>query len=253
MFSWITSNDEYLQMYHEYYQEFLDKFYASGYITDLVNNTYEMIAEYVDRDPTKFCTTEEFETAVDTIRTFLELRCESIQGQLEGTIGSTDSEQQADSDALIDASSLNLSDMGSMGGGGGGHDKGGPGGDSSKSGGDKSGGFGGSGHDKSSNKSSGHHSKSGSDSESSADSENKENSESGADSSSENMPGGFPGFGGNSSNGDFSGFPGGDMPDFGSSGGFGSNVSTTDWIYVGVSAAALLAAILFALRYRARR
>ena len=56
-----------------------------GYLENLVSSTYEMIAEYVDRDPTKFCTTEEFEIAVDTMRTFLELRCESIQGQLEGT------------------------------------------------------------------------------------------------------------------------------------------------------------------------
>ena len=68
------------------------------------------------------------------------------------------------------------------------------------------------------------------------------------------MPGDFPGFGG--------GFPSGDMPDFGGNdflggdfpgGSFGSSVSATDWIYVGASAAALLAAILFALKYRARR
>ncbi|MCR5670120.1 MAG: CotH kinase family protein [Butyrivibrio sp.] len=119
MFSWIISNDEYTELYHEYYSEFLEQFYESGYLTDLIDKTYEMISEYVDKDPTKFCTTEEFETAVDTIRTFVELRCESISGQLDGTIGSTDAEQEENPDALVDASSINLSDMGSMGGGGG--------------------------------------------------------------------------------------------------------------------------------------
>lgn len=132
MFSWITSCDEYLEMYHEYYAEFLEKFYTSGYLTDLIDTTYNMIRDYVDKDPTKFCTTEEFDKGVETIRTFVELRCQSIQGQLDGTIGSTDSAQEANSSTLIDASSITLSDMGSMGGGGGpggsGNSNGGPGG-----------------------------------------------------------------------------------------------------------------------------
>ncbi|WP_051226412.1 CotH kinase family protein [Butyrivibrio sp. MC2013] len=120
MFSWITSNEEYLELYHEYYEEFIEQFYESSYLADLIDNTYEMIAEYVDKDPTKFCTTKEFDTAVDTMKSFVELRCQSIRGQLDGSIGSTDSAQDADPDSLIDASSLNLSAMGSMGGGMGG-------------------------------------------------------------------------------------------------------------------------------------
>lgn len=120
MFSWITSCDEYTEMYHEYYTDFLEQFYTSGYLQDLIESTYDMISEYVEKDPTKFCTTEEFETAVETMKTFVELRCQSISGQLDGTIGSTDVQQEENPDALIDASSINLSDMGSMGGGMGG-------------------------------------------------------------------------------------------------------------------------------------
>ena len=276
MFSWITSNEEYLEMYHEYYQEFMDQIYSSGYITELVDNTAEMIAEYVDRDPTKFCTTEEFETAVETIRTFLELRCESIQGQLDGTIGSTDSEQSADSEALIDTGSLNLSDMGSMGGGGGHGGGPGSGDDSSKgSSGEQSSSSdedGESSTDKSSRGNHGSHGshsgKSTSDKSSSDKSSSDENGSS--DDKTQGFPGGdfnFPGGGDNTQSGfpggdfsggdfpgggdfDFSGGPGGDFP---GSAAFGSNVSTTDWIYLGASAAALLAAILFALKYRIRR
>ena len=120
MFSWITSCEEYTEMYHEYYQQFLEQFYESGYLAELIDQVYDMIAEYVEKDPTKFCTYEEFETAVSTLKSFVELRCQSIAGQLDGTIGSTDSAQEADSSSLIDASSLNLSAMGSMGGGMGG-------------------------------------------------------------------------------------------------------------------------------------
>ena len=115
MFSWITSCDEYKEMYHEYYSEFLEQFYESGYLENLIDSVHDMIAEYVEKDPTKFCTAEEFETAVETIKSFVSLRCQSIKRQLDGSIGSTDSAQAADESALIDASSINLSDTGSMG------------------------------------------------------------------------------------------------------------------------------------------
>ncbi len=255
MFSWITSNDEYLEMYHEYYQEFIDQFYTSGYLTDLIDSTYEMIHEYVEKDPTKFCTTEEFETAVSTIRSFVELRCQSIQGQLDGSIGSTDSEQEADPDALVDASSINLSDMGSMGGGGG--HGGGPGGDSDRGGSDR-GGFPGGGNfgsdssdSDSSSKSHGNGGFPGGFSGKSSDDTGSSESSDGSDSE---MPGNP--FGGDMP-GDFSGgnvpggFGGGDMPSF--DGMQGSSISAENYIYFGVCVAVLLAAILIAYKYKARR
>lgn len=56
----------------------------------------------------------------------VKLRGQSIQGQLDGTIPSTE-EAQRDSDALVDASDLDLSVMGTMNMGGG-NGAGGPGG-----------------------------------------------------------------------------------------------------------------------------
>ena len=47
----------------------------------------------------------------------VKLRGQSIQGQLDGTIPSTE-EAQRDSDALVDASDLDLSVMGTMNRGG---------------------------------------------------------------------------------------------------------------------------------------
>ncbi len=128
MVGWIFSNDEYTEMYHEYFAEFL----AEVDITEIIDNAYGLIAEYVEKDPTKFCTYEEFEKGVEVLRTFCQLRSESVKGQLDGTIPSTSEGQNADNSALIDASSITLSDMGTMnmggkggfGGFGGGMDKG---------------------------------------------------------------------------------------------------------------------------------
>ena len=116
MWGWIISSEEYTALYHEYFAEFLDTMDIAG----IIDEAYNLIKSYVEKDPTAFCTYEEFEKGVSTLRTFCELRSESIRGQLEGTIPSTSAGQRTDSSALVDASSITLSDMGSMGGGRGG-------------------------------------------------------------------------------------------------------------------------------------
>ena len=116
MVSWIFDNEEYTEMYHQLFSEFID----SVDFEKLVADTAELIDKYVEKDPTKFCTYEEFKTGVEAISSFCTLREESVSGQLDGTIPSTTEGQKADDSALIDASDLNTSDMGSMGGGKGG-------------------------------------------------------------------------------------------------------------------------------------
>ena len=116
MVNWIFSNEVYTQLYHQYFAEFLEK-------TDfgaLIDETAQRIAPYVEKDPSKFYTMEEFETGVATIREFCLLREESVQGQLNGTIPATTQGQSEDASALMDASHITISDMGSMGGMGGG-------------------------------------------------------------------------------------------------------------------------------------
>lgn len=114
MVSWIFENEEYTDMYHQYYDEFISNYFENGVYAELVSKTSEMIAPYVEMDPTKFYTYEEFEQGVSTIAKYGELRSESVRAQLEGTIPSTSAEQ-SNFTILVDASSLNLSDMGSMG------------------------------------------------------------------------------------------------------------------------------------------
>ncbi|SFY12452.1 CotH protein [Ruminococcus sp. XPD3002] len=116
MIAWIFDNEEYTEQYHQLFSEFLD----SVDFEKLVADTAELIDKYVEKDPTKFCTYDEFKTGVEAISRFCTLRAESVSGQLDGTIPSTTEGQKEDGSALIDTDGLNTSDMGSMGGGMGG-------------------------------------------------------------------------------------------------------------------------------------
>ena len=116
MQAWIFSDSAYMQRYHDLFAEFLNTVDPQTWI----ENAYALIAPYVEKDPTKFCTYEEFEAGVQALQTFCQLRRQSVEGQLDGTIPSTSEAQRADSGSLIDSSGLNLSAMGSMSGGMGG-------------------------------------------------------------------------------------------------------------------------------------
>lgn len=119
MLAWIFADESYTELYHTYFDTFISEYFESGYFENLITETENLIASYVEQDPTKFCTYEEFETGVDTLKSFCLLRAESIRGQLDGTIPSTSDGQQEDDSALVDDSSISLTDMGSMGHGGG--------------------------------------------------------------------------------------------------------------------------------------
>ena len=109
MWYWILSDEGYTEMYHKYFEEFL----STVDIQSIIQNAYNLIKPYVEKDPTAFYTPEEFEKGVSAISEFCSLRSESISLQLEN--GKTESNM-----SYVDASSLNISDMGSMGGGKGG-------------------------------------------------------------------------------------------------------------------------------------
>lgn len=112
MVDWIFSSQEYEELYHQLFAKFLENTDFLG----LIDTTYEMIAPYVEKDPSKFYSYEEFETGVSVLKEFCLLRKESVEGQLAGIIPSDKDGQSADNSSLVDASHITLSDMGSMGG-----------------------------------------------------------------------------------------------------------------------------------------
>lgn len=116
MAAWIFNNDKYTQLYHQYFAQFIKDYFTSGVFAEEINSVKSLIAPYVESDPTKFCTYEEFETGVETLENFCKLRVQSIEKQLSGEIPSTSDGQSKDSSSLIQTANLNISDMGSMGG-----------------------------------------------------------------------------------------------------------------------------------------
>lgn len=117
MLAWIFANETYTQLYHAYFAQFISDYFDSGYFEQMIDLTKELIAPYIEQDPTKFCTYEEFETGIETLKQFCLLRAESVTGQLNGTILATSDEQRQSQDGFIDASSISISDMGTMHGG----------------------------------------------------------------------------------------------------------------------------------------
>lgn len=108
MLNWIFESEEYTALYHQYFAEFLNSVDIQG----IINNTYDLIQSYVEKDPTAFYTYEEFELGVETLRQFCNLRSSSISMQL-------DNGETVNNMSYVDASAITLSDMGSMGGEGG--------------------------------------------------------------------------------------------------------------------------------------
>ena len=114
MIAWIFENDEYTELYHSCLEELIQSYFDSGYFTEMVDSVSEMIAPYVDKDPSKFCTSEEFQKGISTLKSFCLLRAQSVSGQLNGTVPSTEEGQKAEDAALVDDQGIVISDMGSM-------------------------------------------------------------------------------------------------------------------------------------------
>ena len=73
-----------------------------------------MILPYVEKDPSAFCTAEEFTAAYTTLKQTCLLRAESIRRQLNGELSTKTDEQ--DKESRVDASGIRIRDMGSQGG-----------------------------------------------------------------------------------------------------------------------------------------
>ncbi len=117
-FDTLMENETYHSQYYAYLQQLVSEYINGGGFDAFYERVRSQIDELVKTDPTAFYSYDEYETAAETLYQVVKLRGQSIQGQLDGTIPSTE-EAQRNSDSLIDASSLDVSVMGSMDMGGG--------------------------------------------------------------------------------------------------------------------------------------
>lgn len=117
-FDTLLENETYHSQYYDYLQKLVSEYINGGGFDAFYERVRSQIDELVETDPTAFYSYDEYETAAETLYQVVKLRGQSIQGQLDGTIPSTE-EAQRDSDALVDVSDLDVSVMGTMNMGGG--------------------------------------------------------------------------------------------------------------------------------------
>lgn len=113
-FDALLSNEEYLNKYHEYLRILVEEYVNGGRFEETYNRIRSQIDELVGTDPTAFYNGDEYDAAAEMLFKTVTLRAESILGQLEGTIPSTDDGQKADPSSLIDGSDIDIKTMGQM-------------------------------------------------------------------------------------------------------------------------------------------
>lgn len=111
-FDALLENKEYLEQYHGYLRQLAEEYVQGGRLQEVWERLDAQTDELIETDPNAFYTAEEYEEAKDTLWQVLQLRAESVLGQLDGTIPSTDDGQKEAQDTLIDGSAIDLSVMG---------------------------------------------------------------------------------------------------------------------------------------------
>ena len=108
----LMKEDALFAQYHSLFSSFLVDYFDSGRFEALLQEKEALIAPYVKKDPTAFCSYADHQLAVDTLRQVCQKRKESIQGQLEGRYPSTLAQQQAQPGVGVDAAMIDLRALG---------------------------------------------------------------------------------------------------------------------------------------------
>ena len=114
-FTALLEVDDYREQYHAYLGELVQAV-QDGRVSSVIARIRQQIDDLVAQDPTAFYTQAEYEQAVAMLEQTLSLRAESVAGQLAGEIPATTQGQQDQPELLVDASAIDLSVMGTMGG-----------------------------------------------------------------------------------------------------------------------------------------
>lgn len=119
LFDAILENEEYLEKYHMYYRKLIEGYFDGGEFEKTYSRIRKLIDAPTKSDPNAMYSYEQFVLGSEVLYDAIILRASSVKGQLDGSIPSTSALQRENSESLIDASHIQVSAMGSFGGGGG--------------------------------------------------------------------------------------------------------------------------------------
>lgn len=106
--------DEYHARYRELLDELVGGYFESGRFEAELARVAQMISPYVAVDPTAFVGHAEFLEGVAALREFCLLRAQSVRAQLAGEVPATIAGQEERPEARVDASHLDLRDLGCL-------------------------------------------------------------------------------------------------------------------------------------------
>lgn len=113
-FDALLEQEEYLEIYHEYLRQLAQEYVLGGRFLTVYEQIRSRIDELVRTDPTAFYSYEEYEAGAGMFQQTVLLRAQSICGQLDGRIPSTDEGQRENGSGLVDASKIDISVMGTF-------------------------------------------------------------------------------------------------------------------------------------------
>lgn len=117
-FDALLENETYLEQYHSYYRQLVEEYVFGGKFEQTYERIRSQIDELVKTDPNAMYSYEEYDEGARMLYDTVMLRAESVKGQLEGTIPSTQEEQKENPEAMVDASAIRIDVMGTFSGGG---------------------------------------------------------------------------------------------------------------------------------------
>lgn len=110
MFDWITADEGYKARYYACLGEVMDAMDYNG----LVDETAELIRPWVERDPTKFVSMEEFDAGCAMLKEYMQRRMMSVRYQLSGEIPATKAGQAEHPEKRVSTEGINLHAMGDV-------------------------------------------------------------------------------------------------------------------------------------------
>lgn len=109
MFEWITADEGYKAQYYDYLAEVMAADFESQ-----IDEISALIRPYIERDPTRFISMDEFDAGTAMLKKYLLRRSESVRGQLLGVIPATKAGQLAHPEALISVDGIDLHALGDV-------------------------------------------------------------------------------------------------------------------------------------------
>ncbi|WP_150268755.1 CotH kinase family protein [Paenibacillus tepidiphilus] len=85
----LLANDEYKAKYHEIISEMINGYLKDESFQARMDELDQMISSYVEADPSAFYTFEQYQSGIESVKTFMSTMAKSVAQQLDGTIASS--------------------------------------------------------------------------------------------------------------------------------------------------------------------